>query len=59
MPRPDGDPALLEATADSARLLSRLLTAILAFDGDRDDDAEDLIQSTGVLLDGVRANTGV
>lgn len=59
LPQPGGDPTLLQASADAAQLLSRLLTAILAFDNDRDDDAEALIQSTGVLLNGIRANTGV
>jgi hypothetical protein len=59
LPLPGGNPALLEATADAARLLSRLLNAILAFDNGRDGDAADLIHSTAVLIDGVRANTGV
>jgi hypothetical protein len=59
LPLPGGDPALLEASADAATLLARLLAAIVAFDHGQEDKAEDLIQSTGMLVDGVRANTGV
>jgi hypothetical protein len=59
VPLPGGDPALLEASADAATLLARLLAAILAFDNGEETTAEDLIQGTGVLMHGIRANTGV
>ncbi|MGH3801836.1 MAG: hypothetical protein ACRDTD_17225 [Pseudonocardiaceae bacterium] len=59
LPLPGGDPALLEASADAATLLARLLSAIVAFDNGEDDQAEDLIESTAVLVHGIRANTGL
>jgi hypothetical protein len=58
-PLPGGDPALLEASADAATLLARLIGAIVAFDNGDEDQAEDLIQSTAVLVHGIRANTGL
>jgi hypothetical protein len=59
VPMPGGDPALLEASADAATLLARLLDAVLAFDNGREATAEKLIASTRLLMHGIEANTGV
>ena len=59
LPLPGGDPALLDATADAATLLARLLGAIVACDNGDEDQAENLIQSMAVLVHGIRANAGL
>jgi hypothetical protein len=57
-PLPGGDPALLEATAGAATILSRLLSAITAFDHGEDDNAEALIEGIEPVLHDLRSNLG-
>lgn len=59
VPLPGGDPALLEASADAATLLARLLGAVLAFDNGKETTAENLIEGTSLLMDRIQSNTGV
>jgi hypothetical protein len=57
-PLPGGDPALLEATAAAATILSKLLSAITAFGHGEDDNAETLIEGIQPVLHDLRSNLG-